>query len=86
MKKLNFNYFLWQAIYEILQIWAKYAILEQMPPYISFFETFASNRHFICNHHQTIKSNKIEETFCEGYWNECVNFSRKMDKNIYKNL
>ena len=31
------------------------AMLEQIPPYTSFFETFASNQPFICNHHWTIK-------------------------------
>ena len=54
-KRLNFNDFLWQAIFEIFQIWTKDAILEAISPYTSLFETFASNRPFICKHHQTIK-------------------------------
>ena len=43
------------AIFEILQIRTKYENLEQISRYISFFETFASSRPFICNHHQMIK-------------------------------
>ena len=80
-KRLNFNDFLWQATFEMLQIWAKYAILEGISPDISFFETFASNRPFITK----ALSNKIGKQFLKD-WNECVNISRKMDKKIYKNL
>ena len=54
-RRLNFNDFQWQAIFEIFQIWTTYPILERISPYISFFQIFSSNRPFICNHHQTIK-------------------------------
>ena len=53
--KLNFNDFLWQAIFEISQIRTKYEKLEQISRYISFFETFSSSQPFISNHHQTFK-------------------------------
>ena len=54
---LNFNDFLWLAIFEIFQICTKHARLERVYPYVSLFGTFASNRPFICNrhHHQRIK-------------------------------
>ena len=31
----------------------------------SLSETFASNRLFVFNHHQTTKQKKVGETFCE---------------------
>ena len=54
-KSLNFNDFLWQTIFEIFQTRTKYTILDWISPSIAFFETFANNRPFICNHHQTNK-------------------------------
>ena len=33
-----FSGFLWQTIFKIFQIWAEYAILERIPPYISFLK------------------------------------------------
>ena len=53
--RLNFNDFLWQAIFEIFQIRTKYDLLDPVSSYISFYETFASNLPFICNHQETIK-------------------------------
>ena len=43
----------------------KYATLEGIFPYVSFFETFASNRRFICNHRQPL-NNKIGDIYREG--------------------
>ena len=52
--RLNFNIFLWKEVFETLEIWTKYQILEQISPIVSLFETFASNRPFICNRHQIL--------------------------------
>ena len=58
-KRLNFNDFLWLALLEIFQIQTKYARLERISPNVSLFETFARNRLFACNHHQTIKQRPL---------------------------
>ena len=52
---LNFNEFLWLTIFEIFQIWMLSAILGQVSPKVSLYETFPSDRSFLSNHHQTIK-------------------------------
>ena len=68
-KRLNFNDFLRQAIFKIFRIWTKEAILERIPDCNFFFETFASNRPFICNHHQTIKDR--------------INILERIEMNVY---
>ena len=55
-RKLYFTDFLWQVMFKIFQILMKHARLERIPSSTPLFETFASNRPFICNHHHwTIK-------------------------------
>ena len=75
-KRLNFNDFLWQPIFEIFQIWTKYAILEQIFPYIFFFETFPSNQPFICITITKPLSSKTGKTFCEGLKWMCKLFEK----------
>ena len=56
-ENLNFNDLLW-AFYDsryLSKFKYEQNILERISPYISCFETFASNRPFICHHHQIIK-------------------------------
>ena len=65
-RRLYFNNFLWLVMFKIFEIVMKHTRLEQIPPSVSLFETFSSNRPFICNHQQTIKHNKRGVTFCEG--------------------
>ena len=61
MEKLSFIDFLWLAVFEIFQIWTKWARLQQ----ISLFKTFASNWPSFLTITKLLKKKKIEK-FCEG--------------------
>ena len=82
-KRLNFHDFSWQEIFKIFQIWTKYAILERISLYISFFETFVSNRSFICNHHQTTEcSYHVAYAFqSESTFYSCLNVKELLAQN-----
>ena len=62
---MNFNDSLWQAIFEIFQIWAKYARLEWVLPqfpYVRHLQAIAPSFETIIK----LSSNDKRETFCGG--------------------
>ena len=64
-RRLNFNDSLWQAIFEIFQIWTKYARLEWVLPqfpYLRHLQAIARSFETITK----LSSNDIRETFCWG--------------------
>ena len=82
-KRLNFNDFSWQAIFEIFLIWTKYEILEQISltfPFLKHLQVI--NPSFVT--FTKPLSNKIIEKFCEGLKWMCKLFEENEQKRFIK--
>ena len=80
-RRLSFNGSFWQAIFEIFQIWTKYARLERIPPPFSYLKNLqAIDASFVII--TKISSNEIRETFCEGLRWMCKLFEKNAEQDF----
>ena len=76
-RRLNLNKFLWQAIFEIFQIWTKNARWKPIPPPFPYLKHLQKiNPSFVTKLKLSkYKNNETRETFCEGLRWMCKFFS-----------